>query len=112
MTIAVAALLLAFARPGLADEAGPMDDASATDDAAANDGSSGGPAPVPLACDGELCDTTNGAETGGSCSLSRPGRSEEPDALGAQPIAWVVLCAGLLRHARRRTSVVTAEGAR
>jgi hypothetical protein len=113
MTTAMGALVLALARPALAGEAGPSNDASpAADDAALNDAASG-PPPVPLACDGALCDTTNGAETGGSCSVSRPGWLQDADARGAPtPIAWAVLCASLLRRARRRTPPVGAEAVR
>ena len=53
-------------------DAGASEDASLGDDAGQDAAvAEAGATPVPVACDGALCDTSNGATLGGSCSVVR-----------------------------------------
>ena len=54
----------------LEPDAGTSEDASLGDDGGQDAAvAEAGAAPVPVACDGALCDTSNGATLGGSCSV-------------------------------------------
>lgn len=76
-------------------DAGVEEDASSSEDAASE-------VPCPpcaLACDGGLCDTTNGSETGGNCSVAPPGTPVGPMPIAAAMGALVLV---LARQSRRK----------
>jgi hypothetical protein len=91
--IVAGALLFTLARPALAGIDAGRDGAGGPADDAGED------AGVPLACDGALCDTTNGAETGGSCAAGARMTTE-----GTLPALWGagVLGFAMVRRGRRR----------
>jgi hypothetical protein len=103
--IALSALVLVDPRPAAADDAGEAgtigDSDGATTDAASSGGgassSDTGPEATPIACDGALCDTTNGSE----CGIAGV-------ALGNAQLDWTsvaaviaVLALGIARRVRR-----------
>jgi hypothetical protein len=68
-------------------------------------GSDAGPpstSSTPTACDGALCDTTNGAETGGSCSVTSPGGPVEAGPLFGVIGALVLAAARKAKRKARR----------
>ena len=93
LLFAVAAMCttsLAFADAG-ADAGADADVDAAIEDASA--------APVPLACDGALCDTTNN----GTCDVA-PNRPDFPSGTCAMLFGLSTLVAGVLRRARKESS--------
>ena len=83
-------------------DAGTTEDASLGDDAGVQDAApaEAGSIPVPVACDGALCDTTNGATLGGSCSVV-PGANG--GAVEWASAAALLVCMLGLRRRRART---------
>ena len=116
---AFGALTVTLSRPaaasdgGTGTEAGPDAASTGDDGGSAGDGSSGndagdavttgpsGPSFQGLACDGGLCDTTNGAEAGGSCAASPSRRSPIEGASVLAAASALVLAAS--RRAGRRS---------
>jgi hypothetical protein len=86
------------AGPGLDGSAAPDADLgeAGTSDDAAPENSSGA---APLGCDGALCDTTNGAELGGSCAVASYGARG-----GSGELGIVIAVAALVLLRRRRSS--------
>lgn len=81
----------------------------AASDAGAGDATASEDAATPLACNGALCDTTNGSETGGSCQLAAPCAWVDES-----PAAWMglVFVLGFVRRQRRRSTAGRRTGAR
>jgi hypothetical protein len=94
--------------PGSLDAASV--DASESEVAAGNGDDGGGDSSpessTPLACDGALCDTTNGAELGGSCEIARHTSG------GAGFVAGIASAIALLAARRARRPVTGSEGHR
>ncbi len=79
-------------------EAGDTTDAS--DDGGADGGSEGGAAATPVACDGSLCDTTNGSTCAASAPLGNT-RFDDLRVLGAGSALLGALAVGIARRRRR-----------
>jgi hypothetical protein len=107
MLTVLGGLCLAFPRSAAASDAGSdaaaePADAGALESAEDDAGGSLPCPPCPLACDGGLCDTTNGAETGGNCSLAPGGVPFGPAPIGAAiGVAGVVIARRARGKARR-----------
>jgi len=76
-------------------DAGPAS-ADAGSGSSAGDAAQSAPAFLGLACDGALCDTTNSAEAGGSCTAARAGGG--PGAPGWPVAVAAIVAAGMTRR--------------